>query len=484
MSNEYLPVSTKVIDRKLTKLQAMENLKGFRRWSCRNEIKKLKIELQAFEEGQSEDVTSPNVTNSESTAKNIDKNNFKTYADQITQINKMYNNESDYGGEFLRPLLDMRVSFIAGAGLSVLQSDQSEKGKKVIEWINNFLDYNNYYGSRFIEDTLLTELEGKCLLAIKPNIKERNIRIRSYSWYKTAYNITMKDDDYQEVKSASYKPNPNKEPVNLLAENLIYIKIGGTPDRVNNTPPRIANVLTDIENASRAKFDIRKNNHIFGRVTPYFQTKDEKEAKSLLNKIQSLAWKIGRAFAGTAQFSLVEPSGNAVKALVEEIVQLMKIISLSTGIPVQLLAYPELLSNRATSQDMLENINASTIKERTILEEAITKMIKKAMQMATNRGWCPYYLPDSFVVKIDLTTYANLKQIIEVWYPLLIDNIIDKNTFRSMLPGIDPEEMKRLVDEQVKEEMKKNMENIKNGLIPDPRGGEVDEDEENNNEEE
>jgi len=215
---------------------------------------------------------------------------------------------------------------------------------------------------------------------------------------------------------------------------------------------------------SRAKFDIRKNNHLFGRVTPYFKTADEKEAKSLLNRIQSLAWKIGRSFAGTADFSLVEPSGNASQSLMNEIVQLIKIISLTTGIPVQLLAYPELLSNRATSQDMLENINAATIKERTKLEEALTELIQKAMKLANERGWCPYYLPESFIVKIDLTSYANLKQIIEVWFPLMLDNVIDMGTFRSMLPGIDPEEVKKLVEAQKKENMEENMENIKNQM--------------------
>lgn len=452
------------INAKRNLLENYNRLPFYKKFAVRNTIKKLKIELQAIDEGQKKDVLQTDSLTS-SGSLYIDKNNYATYSNAVMNIYKMYNNETDYGGEILRGLLDVRLSFIAGSGLSILQSKKGSKEKKVITWINEFLKYNKYYGTRFIEDCLISELEGKLLLVLNPKNIDKQVKIRSYCWIDVNYTVEVKDDDNQEIKKVTYKPNEMEETEIASPDKLVFIRIGGTPNKVNFTVPRIANCLTDIENISRTKYDIRKNNHLFGRVTPYFKTENDTEAQKLHNKIQSLAWKIGRAFAGTAQFSLVEPSGNASDALMKEITQLFKLISIQIGIPVQLLAYPELLSNRATSQDMLENINAATIKERTKLEEGITELIQKAMKIANEKGWCEYYIPDCFTVKIDFTTFANLKQIIEVWLPLMLEEVIDIGTFRSMLPGIDPEEVKKLIEAQKEENMKRFENNLANKNI-------------------
>jgi hypothetical protein len=360
MNNNFIPINKNVIYNKRFEYGKLESLRGWKRFATRKTRKRLGIELQALEEGQAEDVLTPEVTGATTnTSSYIDRNNYATYSGQVNNINQMYNNETEYGAEFLRALIDTRVSFVAGAGISVLKTRDDEISETVTKWVKSYFKQNKYFGSRFLEDVLISEMEGKCLLVNMPLLKEKQIRLRSYMWYKTHYNVEMKDKDNQSIKKVTYQKNQTQETEIAKPDDIVYIKTGGTPDRINNTIPKIANVLTDIENISRAKYDLRKNNHLFGRTTPYFKTKDSAEARSLLNKIQSLVWRVGRSFAGTAEFTLVEPSGRALEALKEEITQGMKIISLATSIPVHYLAYPELLSNRACyssdTQTLTEN---------------------------------------------------------------------------------------------------------------------------------
>lgn len=430
----------------------------------RKKIKIIRKVVQALEEGLRKDVLTPSVTGLTESQGAVDKNNYPTYSGQVKTINEMYNNRTDYAGEFLRSVIDTRVAFIIGEGITIKSNI-----KATVKWINEFLDYNKLRGSKIIDHVTITEMEGKVPLILFPkksNNPDRKgeIKVRSYTYYKAPYEVFTKKDDDEEYEKITFQENENEAKIDEVKnDRFVYIKTGGSPDRLNNTPPKIANVLTDIENASRCKYDMRKNNHLFGRVTPYFETVTSAEAKSLFEKIQAIAWKVGKAFAGTAKFSLVEPSGNAIAALKEELLIYMKHISLNTGIPLQWLAYPELLSNRSTSENMTETINYSTIKERTLWEEGLKELIQKAMVMAFDKGWISSaaYKPNDFEIEIPQVSIALLERIMNIWVPLAEADYIDKRTVRGMLPGIDPTKEEEFIEES----KEKNMERMQNSLL-------------------
>jgi hypothetical protein len=417
----------------------------------RKRIKILKHSIQASEEGQRQDVLTPSVTGLTSQSDNIDKNNYATYSKQVNDINEMYNNRTDYGGEFLRAVLDTRVAFMIGEGLVI-----KTENEKLAEWINEFLEFNKLRGTKLFDNILVGEMEGKDLMVIFPDDKEQQIRVRNYLYYITPYDVIMEDKDNQKIKKIVYQKNKENTGTEFSKpDKSIYIKLGGSPDRINRTVPTIANVMTDIENASRCKYDMRNNNHLFGRVTPYFKTTTSAEAKSLYNKIIALAWRIGRSFVGSAEFSLVEPSGNAIEALRKELIIYMKHISINTKIPLQWLAYPELLSNRATADNMVEMINAGTLKERMIWQEAFTELIRKAMVMAYERGYINFNKPKDFIVEIPNVTISLLEQIASTWIPLAEAEYISKDTVRGKVPGIDPSKEKKLIDKEKDESMER-----------------------------
>lgn len=454
----------------------------------KNKIQKVTDnQIKAMEEGQVLDILSPSVTqNYTSTSTHINKNNYNTYIKQIETINQMYNNRTDYGGELLRMLILSRVSFIAGEGLSV-----KAQNKTTEKCVTSFLKYNKLLdGSELLKLVQTTQMEGKILYELFS--QEENVKVIRYSYYITPYIIQENKRNKELYEKAKISTDKLSETtisnlktgsgdINLNSDKFVYIKIGGSPDRINNTPPLIANILTDIENFSRCKYDMRNNNHLFGRITPIYLVDELKEAKALQAIINSIDSTIGRAYAGTAkEVFYLEPSGKGQEVLAKEMIELMRIISSNQGIPLQLLAYPDLLSNRATAENMLEMINASTNQERLLIEEGITEMVQKAMVIGFEKGIEGYInAPDGFEIKLNFATLALLKQIAEVWLPLFLEEIISKKSLMSRLPGINVEKEIQLLKKEKDERMKNAKEMFQNNNLPNQEKEDEDNDDEN-----
>lgn len=429
--------------------------------------------LQALTEGERRDILSTCITGAGYTSTlstYIDKNNYATYTKQVQTTNQMYNNRTDYGSEILRALIKSRVSFIGGEGMSVKADKKATRN-----FTEKFLKDNKLLDGSALPDNITTgEMEGKDLLElipIKKDDKLEKIRVRNYYWYVTPYNIDWDDKtgEYKEAKvnASSAKKDlegkyadlkAGKTNINLKKDKFVYVKLGGSPDRINLTPPLIANILTDIENFSRTKYDMRANNHLFGKAFPIFLVEKLAEAKALQNKINSENWIVGKGYAGTARdVKIIEPSGMGQEVLQKEMVDLMRIISLNTGIPVQHLAHPDLLSNRATAENMLEMINAATNQERLKWEEAFTELVQKAMIIATEGGMeGAVNDPDGFELKLNFATLALLEQIASVWLPLAEAEYVSRTSVRSRLPGINVSDEEKFLKKE-KEERMENM---------------------------
>jgi hypothetical protein len=420
------------------------------------DVSEIKEAIQGLDEGQKQDILSTCITNSgggvSSGAVCIDKNNYSTYVKQIQQINYMYNNRSDYGGEILRAVIDTLCSFIGGEGLSV--KAEKEKTRKYVE---TFLKKNKLLdGSELIDNITTGEMEGKDLMMLTPG--DDFVKVNNFTYWITPYEIEHANASLKEYTKAvvtlekkKLEEESNKK--TLSKDKFVYVKLGGSPDRVNRTPPTVANILTDIENFSRAKYDMRKNNHLFGRVTPVFLVETLNEAKALQNKINSMDNVIGRAYAGTAkQVLYLEPSGKGREVISKEMIDLLRIISMNTGIPIQYLAYPDLLSNRATAENMLEAVNAATVKKRLIWEEAFTELTQKSMIIATEKGIeGAVNDPDGFEIKLNFATLALLKQVAEIWVLLAEQGYISKASVRSRLPGINITNEEKLLKKEKEE---------------------------------
>ena len=423
--------------------------------------KKLKrMRIQAEGNRNAIDILTTLVTQVRTGSKEINLNNFTSYDSQVNETYRMYDAVSDYGGELLKGIIETRTSFIAGEGISVYAE------KKVTEkYIKKFFDLNQLNGSRLLNMVLTGEMEGKNLVILQPKRKEifykkellkGFITARSFSWYINNYEIQVNKFDTDEITRISYKSKTDEmKEKTIPIKQAIYIKLGGSPDKIDDTPSRIHNILTDIENASRMKYDLRRNNHLFGTLTHYWQTETGSEAKAINNDVQNENWVPGKAFAGTAKFSIVGPPMGASEALTKEFLLALKIISAATGIPIHWLAWPELMSNRATAENMLEVINAATVMSRLIWNEKFKEMIIKSMDLAIADGLEDSSIKGDFIVKLDSVSLATIKALSETWMPLQIGEVISMATLRSKVPGIDPGEEKKMIEKEKEENMQR-----------------------------
>jgi hypothetical protein len=397
------------------------------------------------------DPLTPSITQSSTNTNAIDKNSYKTYSSKVKISYEMYNGRADYGSEIYGSVVDTRGAFISGEGISV-----TARKKSTQKYIDKFLELNNLHGSKLVNTTRIMEMEGKCLLLMNPKKKTvlteeiEYIHVTPIQWWTRNYSVGVDEIDDRKLTKVAFKTNDGSGEKKVPTDKAAWIRTGGTNDRVNETPNKVHKILTDIENFSRMKYDLRKNHHLFAKIQQYFKTMNIQEAKAINKDINAGNFEIGQGYAGTADYSLVSVPLGALEALTGEMLLAAKIISMNTGIPIHWLAWPELMSNRATAENLLEVINAGTSKERLILQESLKELIIKSMIMAVDLGIEDNNIIGEFHLELPLVSLANLKAIQETWLPLQQMDVISMDTLRSKVPAINPsEEKKRVMQEKI-----------------------------------
>jgi hypothetical protein len=425
-------------------------------------IRKLESKIQALEEGQ-RDILNTSILDVSGT-NSVDKNNYKTYEAQVEASYLMYDGKKDYGSEIFQSIVDTRVAFIMGEGISFI----CEKNKAKEDFINNLLKYNKLNGSELLSAGLMGELEGKVLFTLTPNTEKKNIDIRLFSWRKNKYKIKRDDLDYKKVINIAYKKsNMDLKDTSIDTDSSLYLKLSGCDYNTEESSTRVHKVLTQCENASRASFDLRHNTHVFGKIFPYWETDSIESARTINKQVSARSFEIGDGYAGLAKMSLMEPSGNAAESIIKDLLLNIRYVSTMTGIPIHWLAWPELMSNRATAENLLEVISAATKKERLLWQEAILDLIDKCCQIAIDKLGMKDILEGDVTVKLPLISLAALQQINDIWVPLMQEKVVSKFTIRNMLPGIDPKKEKELIELENEEAIENNPIIKNNGLLAD-----------------
>jgi len=446
-------------------------------------LRRTRKELQALQEGQL-DVLNTSITGVTTGPKVVDKNNYPTYASQIQASYDMYMSKSEYGSEIYRGAVETRVALIGGEGLSIFSKKESTQ-----EYIDKFLDLNKLHGSKLLTMITNGELEGKNLVLLKRRQKKSllkeidYIQVLSFPYYYYPYSIdsaTAETDDIKKITYREKKDGSIGEEKTINKNEAVFVKLGGTEIDIIETTNRLHCILTDFENYSRAKYDLRKNGFLFGRYMPTWKfDKDDpaatRESKSIRNTLEGDNWSIGMGYAGTSEFALKGPDGEGVNVLIKDMLASVRNIAATAGIPIHWLSFPDLMSNRATAENLLEAVNLATKKERLIWEEAFREIIKKGMIMAIDAGYETNDIIGEFSVKLPLISLANLKALIEVWEPLWGSDVISLSTFRNMLPGINPSDEAKLIEKETEEAAKNSPlnNNTLNQTIGDLQDGEI-----------
>ena len=309
---------------------------------------------------------------------------YNTYAKQVTQLGKLYDNTADWGCMIAKNVIDMRTAFSVGKGVRVIKhKDIKVDAKKELQGCKEFMRFNNLDEEMPQEYAKEAEIEGKILLRFLVDETVKNIRVIHVPWRQFNYNIYTPDWDFFNYTRAEYIGNGKPGiKFDLTREFFVYKRFGGGSSKINETPPKTAFVIREMEDVDKAIVDWRKINRLFSAPTPTIICPDKETAKAVQKWLEDNNWKIGKflVIGGLdISFELVGWKGDGYTTLKEETQSLVKTISGTTGIPVHFLGYPELLSNRDTAENLIELIVLSTNKERNTWMGAYEELFQKAM---------------------------------------------------------------------------------------------------------
>lgn len=409
-------------------------------------VKSQKKKILALE-GQI-DILNTTVVNVLNTQKTMRKNNFQTFESQTSAIYQMFNGTADYGSDLMRALIETRVALICGEGINI-----HAKGKTA-KFIQKFIDDNQLNGYRLLNMVQSGEMEGKQLLVLLPD--EEMIKVRQFSWYVNKYTIKTNKRDNDDIINISYRDDDDK-PHTISIDKSVYVKLGGSEDKVNDTFPRIGTVITQIENYDRALYDLRANNHLFSKLTPYWKTETQAEAKAINNAVNGGEWELGKGYAGTGAFSIVGPPLGALESLKGEMSLNLKLISSTAGVPVHWLGWTDLMSNRALADELEQFVDLATKKERLIWIEKLKEVIRKAMILAVDSGIeGAVNDPDGFELDLPIVSMEKMKALSETWLVLYQESLISRSDIQNKIPGIDPIVTNKQIEKEKEEALKNN----------------------------
>jgi hypothetical protein len=126
------------------------------------------------------------------------------------------------------------------------------------------------------------------------------------------------------------------------------------------------------------------------------------------------------------------------QSLMEEIITLAKMISGTTGVPVQFLGLPDIASVRSSeSTNTAELVSAATQKERLIWKGIYQEMIRKAMAIWNEKSGLTTLDPALVTVDIPYITADHWARISDIWLPLYTGSAISQETLLEQVPGIN-----------------------------------------------
>jgi len=311
---------------------------------------------------------------------------YNSYDKQVTQLGKLYENIADWGCMIAKNIIDLRTAFSVGEGVKVIKRVGFEgDAKQELVWVKEFMRYNNLDEEMPQEYAKEAEIEGKILLRLLLDRGDTNIRVVHTPWRKFMYEITTPAHDFFNYINAKYTGSGEpRVSFDVPAPMFVYKRFGGSTSKINETPPKTAFVLREIEDLDKALWDWRKINRLFTAPTPVITAPDKQTAKEIKDWVDGSNWKIGKLLVlggDKVKFELVGWKGDGYTTIKEETQALAKTISGTTGVPVHFLGYPELLSNRDTAENLIQLLELTTSKERRTWVGAYEELFQKAMVM-------------------------------------------------------------------------------------------------------
>ncbi len=395
-------------------------------------------------------------------------------ATTVKAIIDRYEGRASYGSVLVKRIINLLAAYQLGGGVELVVTEPREGGAEIesridknargevvdkdglgelkeqaknleevyadeLEFCRAFMDVNNLSEEKAQELAKEKEFSGQILLILYWSEKDRMVRVQYIAWDETRYKVYR--DDRGNILRAEWK-DKNGKPITLKPEEFVFARWNG---RLNGTTgsPTLAGNYWLCDNIEKAVRDLREGNHYFGYPTPVFETESADQAKDVSEGIATNAWGIGKPIATSAKVSYLEITGQAAEAVIKEITTAIKLLSGAVGVNPHFLGWPDLMSNRATAEDMENPVVSVAASDVEQWIGAYEELFAKATAIYNRNMRLPQDLvPGAVMAAIVTSTQVEFQQIKDVWLPLRVAGEIDQDTFLSKLPGVKADQVK------------------------------------------
>lgn len=374
-----------------------------------------------------------------------------TYAGDLAMINAVnsaYNGESAWGVNLVKSIVEIRAAMVGGAaGVEVgVAMNYKQDAQKEMEFCQQFMRDSGINQDTQMEWAIEGGIDGRCMFELYNTLEEKKVKIKArffpFFGGLNAPRYTVKTDpmDYTNILGADVSSPNGGTPRTIAPARMVYRKFGGRKSCINQSSPLVGHVLPQVEAIDKGLRDWREINSLYANPTPVVIVDNAADAEPQYTMMtQTLKWRIGKLLViGGGDYKLVGPENGGVESIEKEITVALKIISGTTGIPPHFLGFPDLMSNRATADGLLEMMFAATARERTAWLEAYTELFRKAI-MLYNRYSGDSLNPDAVHAILPENTQTRLRQLVDVWLPLFESKAVTRKTFLKRVPDVDAE---------------------------------------------
>lgn len=368
-------------------------------------------------------------------------NPYQSREKLVAELVNKYKGYARSGNQLIQRIVDTRAAFAMAAGLSARLLDP-QQGAAELEFIRGLIRMNQLDGQFGQSLAVEKELEGQVLLVLEYQPEADSVLLRFISWNDTHYEIAYSDQSYTSIESITYE-NQDGETVAIPPSSAVFIKFNS---RIHSREgvPTLSGLLPEAEDIDYALRDWRRLNRYFASPTPYFKTRDIQEAKDLYDRLLApgVDWRIGKVFAGPAEFSLVGMNDAGYDSIQREIETKVKILAGGAGVPVQFLGFPEFMSNRATAENTMEPVALVSIAEQRSWLGGFAELFDKAVALRNLQApaGSARLSPGKVAPVMRFVTSAQIERLVTLYLPLWQSGAISLEALLKLLPDVEPVE--------------------------------------------
>lgn len=370
-------------------------------------------------------------------------NPYPSYSETVLQLDKAYRGTASWGGIIAANVIDVRAAFMLGEGVQPVPAEgvNAKDAARELAFLRSFLRWNELDLEEALNWAREAEIEGKFCVVLKAEVDpagRRRISARFLPWTAHRYTVETDPADYAVYTGVTYRPNNTGPEVFLPAGEFVFRPFGGRTHIVNEPTPKAGLVLRAMEALDKALVDWREINHLHASPFPWIKPANESAAEKLRQKLAEIRWKVGKALITDAEVQMVGAPTGGIDSLEREITTNAKLISGQTGVAAHFLGFPDLLSNRSTSDNLFEATTVSVRRERMIWKGFYEELFRTAILMANAQHQAGLN-PDLVTAQIAEADKARLEMLASVWLPLYQGGALSLRSLLEKIPGVDPE---------------------------------------------